>query len=139
VRDPGTRCQWPKERSRFASRVRRYRSRELGRAEPRESARLARQVRLVRVPRGDRGIREPPRPQERRATVEAIVRRWANLPVNGSGRGSQDPSDSEDEVVRLRALVEHAASLLDDDGCADAALSIRKAAFPHRFRGSIKG
>jgi hypothetical protein len=73
--------------------------------------------------------------EDRQATIERIVRRWAGLPPQPAASTAES---SDDEVVRLRALVEHAANLLDEAGRADDALNLRKAAFPHRFRGSVR-
>ncbi len=65
--------------------------------------------------------------EDTRAAAVAVMRRWAELPPSGS------EARHPDEVARLRAIVESAASTLDDAGRHDQALRIRQAAFPHRY------
>jgi len=69
---------------------------------------------------------------EREAAV-AMVRRWAHLPPLPRGAASESNGDDPGRVVVLEALLETAADLLDDLGRGDAALRLRKAAWPHRF------
>lgn len=67
---------------------------------------------------------------ERSALAVSIVRRWAGLAATSAD--GADPGGL-DEVIRLRALVELAASMLDQSGHPDDALRLLRAAFPHRY------
>lgn len=70
-------------------------------------------------------------PARTRGQAMAMLRRWAGLPP--ARPVAPDADTPQDEVSRLRAIVELATDALDEAGRGDRALQLRRAAFPHRF------